>query len=417
MSAKNVSQEYKVAMTPTDKPVAVTPRTLPRSMSLDAYRGFIMLAMASSAFSLPTVAKNFPDDPTWQELGYQFDHVSWIGCAFWDLIQPAFMFMVGVAMAYSYSGRQAKGQSYGRMLGHACVRAFVLAWLGVFLRSVGQARTEFTFVDVVSQIGLGYVFLFLLWNRHVAWQLLAAAVVLGGYWAAFYFYPLPAEGFDYASVGLDENWVPLEGMSAHWEKNVNLAADFDRWFLNLFPREEEYVFNSGGYQTLNFVPSLGTMIFGLMAGQWMRTIHGSFVKLLGLLLGGAALAAGGYALHHFGLCPLVKRIWTPSWAVFSAGCATIMLAVFYGLVDVLWLRKPAWPLVVVGMNSITIYCMSKLMGGWILANLSTHFGPELFTFYGRLDEMYASIATTSLTLFVMWAICAWLWMQRVFIRI
>ena len=95
-------------------------RTQPdeRLLSLDAYRGFIMIVLASGGLGIYEVArKHFPDDPTWQTLGYHFHHVKWLGCAFWDLIQPSFMFMVvGVAMAFSYAARAAHGQPYWRML-------------------------------------------------------------------------------------------------------------------------------------------------------------------------------------------------------------------------------------------------------------------------------------------------------------
>src|SRR5262245_46119452 len=104
------------AARPASKP-APESKSLPvRLLSLDAYRGFIMLVMASEGFGFPQVAKKFPESPVWQTLGYHFSHVKWLGCAFWDLIQPSFMFMVGVAMAYSYAARAARGQSYGRML-------------------------------------------------------------------------------------------------------------------------------------------------------------------------------------------------------------------------------------------------------------------------------------------------------------
>ena len=101
--------------------------------------------------------------------------MEWVGCAAWDLIQPSFMFMVGVAMAYSCASRQAHGQTYGQMLRHAIVRSIVLVLLGVFLRSDGKAETYFTFEDVLSQIGLGYTFLFLLWGRST-WVQLGAAL-------------------------------------------------------------------------------------------------------------------------------------------------------------------------------------------------------------------------------------------------
>src|SRR5438132_6681561 len=91
----------------------------PRLVSLDAYRGFIMLVMASGGLAIAQVAKDhFPDHPLWQFLAYQFDHVAWGGCAFWDLIQPSFMFMVGVAIPYSHASRVAKGYSPARIATH-----------------------------------------------------------------------------------------------------------------------------------------------------------------------------------------------------------------------------------------------------------------------------------------------------------
>jgi len=111
-----------------------------RLVSLDAYRGFIMLAMASGGFAVATVVRKNPslnENETWRFLAQQLDHVEWRGCAFWDLIQPSFMFMVGVSMAYSYANRQARGQSYARMFGHALFRSLVLVALGVFLSSNG----------------------------------------------------------------------------------------------------------------------------------------------------------------------------------------------------------------------------------------------------------------------------------------
>src|SRR4249920_3964697 len=92
-----------------------------RLASLDAFRGFIMLAMASGGFGLSKIAKSESEAATsgfWPVLAYQFDHVAWTGCGFWDLIQPAFMFMVGVAMPFSYSRRSAEGQSGAVQFAH-----------------------------------------------------------------------------------------------------------------------------------------------------------------------------------------------------------------------------------------------------------------------------------------------------------
>src|SRR5437868_2416009 len=106
-----------------------------RLISLDAYRGFIMLAMASGGLGFAAMAQKdgFSDSPLWQALAFQFDHVPWVGCSFWDLIQPSFMFMVGVALPYSYAGRKARGERERRVFAHTVLRAVVLILLGIFL--------------------------------------------------------------------------------------------------------------------------------------------------------------------------------------------------------------------------------------------------------------------------------------------
>ncbi len=385
----------------------------PRLASLDAFRGFVMIAMASSGFGLARVARKFPDNDWWQTIGFQFEHVEWRGWSFWDLIQPSFMFMVGVSMAFSYAARASKGQSYGRMLLHAAIRALVLILLGIFLRSNGRVQTYFTFEDVLTQIGLGYVFLFLLWGRPLWVQGLATIAILAGYWALFWQYPVPPEGFDYTQVGVSQDWEHFEGLEQHWDKNTNPAADFDVWFLNLFPREEPFRFNGGGYQTLNFIPSLATMIIGLMVGGQLRSRDGNIPKLIGIVVAGLILGAGGLLLDQYGYCPLVKRIWTPSWAIFSAGAACLLLAAFYLLVDILRLKPLAWPLIVVGMNSIVMYVLAGLSAGWALQMLKTHLGASFFEQFG----VYAPIAERVSVVLVFWLFCAWLYRQRIFVRI
>jgi len=404
-----------------------------RLASLDAYRGFVMLAMVSHGFGLPYIARQpgYSSDPFWQRLAYQFDHVPWIGCSFWDLIQPSFMFMVGVAMAFSVAARAQRGQSWRRMALHAAWRSIALVFLGVFLRSVGREQTNFMFVDVVSQIGLGYFFLFLLAGQRPIEQFLWAIGILGLYWLAFYLYPLSEEIND-AALGIEPGWKHLTGMAAHWDKNTNLAADVDRWFMNLFPRQEPFAFDAGGYATLNFVPSLATMIFGLLAGELLRSGLGHGKKLLWLVLPGAVGIAAGLALNHFGICPLVKRIWTPSWTLFAAGCTLWMLAGFYLVIEVVRLRSWAFPLVVVGMNSIAIYCLDKLIRGWILGTIRLHLGKEIFS--GKdiiawlnshipnlklpyLRPEFVPLVESIVAIVALWLICYWMYRRKIFLKI
>jgi heparan-alpha-glucosaminide N-acetyltransferase len=404
---------------PPSSSVQSTPRlsATQRLTSLDAYRGFIMLVLASDGFHFAQMARKFPENRAWQFLGQQTHHVEWLGCTFWDMIQPSFMFMVGVAMAYSYAARKARGQSYPRMLLHAIIRSIVLVLLGVFLRSHSGPPSNWTFMDVVSQIGLGYTFLFLLWGRKPVTQLAAAALILVGYWCLFFFYPAPTADYDFKSVGVATDWPHLQGVAAHWDKNTNAAAAFDRWFLNLFPRNKPFRFESSGYPTLNFIPSLATMIFGLLAGGLLRSGKSGARKFAVLVASGCAALALGWSLEAAGVCPIVKVIWTPSWAIYSTGWTLLMLAAFYGVIDLAGLRRWSFPLVIVGMNSIAMYVMGQMLKGWVQSTLPIHFGRGVFTLYGYIDPAYEPVVQSALVLLVLWLICLWMYRQRIFIRI
>src|SRR5207247_7890782 len=104
--------------------------------------------------------------------------------------------------------------------------------------------------------------------------------------------------------------------------------------------------------TLNFIPSLATMIFGLLAGEVLRSERSGTEKLRTLLVYGVGGLVVGAALHLLGICPLVKRIWTPSWAIYSSGWAVRILPGLYYVVDLRGYRGWTLPFLVVGVNSI-----------------------------------------------------------------
>jgi heparan-alpha-glucosaminide N-acetyltransferase len=428
------------------EPIPVKEQTTPplpalakpaRLMSLDAYRGFIMLMMASSGLGIHGMVLNHPDifanSKFWQFLGFQTDHVDWVGCSFWDLIQPSFMFMVGVAVPYSRASRKAQGQSEGRILLHSIWRSLVLVLLAVFLSSNSTSikQTNWEFPNVLAQIGLGYTFLTLLAGLCFREQLVALIVIIAGYTMAFGLYPLPGPGFDWKAVGVPPNWPHLEGWFGHWDKNSNFAAWFDAkcfageyfqgGFLNLFPRPGRFVFNEGGYQTLNFIPSLATMILGLMAGESLRRPLGAQRHFVRLVAAGLACLAIGLLMGST-VCPIVKRIWTPSWAVYSSGWTFLMLAAFYGIIDGIGWRGWAFPFVVVGMNSIAMYCMSQLMRGWVRSSLNVHLGLPTWNLLEKFDmpwlaTIYGPMFQNAAILLVFWLICLWLYRRKVFLRI
>jgi len=422
---------------------AIAPAT-ERLMSLDAYRGLIMLFMASSGFGLPQVAKEIAKtnpDTWWRYLAFQVDHPPWLaattgqlfwGLSLWDLIQPAFMFMVGVAMPYSYARREARGDSYGSRLGHAMVRSLILVLLGVYLSSNWESQTNWAFMNVLAQIGLGYTFVFLLMHRPQALQWAAFVVLLGGMWYAYYQYT-PALPTDYARYGITDKEIAggviLDGFGHSWSKSINFAAEVDRSFLNLFPRKEPFLFNNGGYQTLNFVTSIATMLLGLIVGEMLRRDRTQQQRMIWLGICGGVLLVLGLTLG-LTVSPIVKRIWSPSWVLYSGGLVVWMLAALYWMIDVRNWRGWSWFLVVVGMNSIAMYLLSQLVRPYVVATLKRHLQLPYETVAGWFNSwlrigwptelfggLYGPIFEKTTVLCVLWLVCYWMYRQKMFVRI
>src|ERR1035437_7621654 len=297
-----------------------------RNIAVDAYRGFVMLLMMGEVLRFSEVARNFPGSHIWQFLSFNQSHVEWAGMSLHDNIQPGFTFLVGAALPYSLRSRQKKGESFQHVLLHTIWRSFLLVALGIFLRSMNSPMTNYTFEDTLTQIGLGYTFAFLLTFVRPRWQWGACGALLFFYWLAWAIYPAPGPSFNYAAVGVPADWHHLyTGFMSHWNKNSNLGQAFDVWFLNVLPRPSRFLFNEGGYLTLSFIPTLGTMLLGLAAGRWFLESEPN-VPMRKFLIAAAALLAAGLLLHFTGVCPIVKRIWTPSWTLFSGGMCFVFLA-------------------------------------------------------------------------------------------
>jgi heparan-alpha-glucosaminide N-acetyltransferase len=391
-----------------------SPTTAVRNTAVDAYRGFVMLLMMGEVLRLSRLARAFPDNWLIGILAYNQSHVEWAGCSLHDLIQPSFSFLVGVALPYSIASRIARGGTFPRLFAHALWRALLLVALGIFLRSAHSPQTNFTFEDTLTQIGLGYPVLFLLGFRPPRWQWIALATILTGYWLAWAVYPLPGPGFDYQAVGVPTTWTHnYPGLAAHWNKNANLGAAFDVWFLNLLPRAKPFLCNGGGYLTLSFIPTLGTMILGLAAGRWLR--EAAPAMPLRRLLTAAAIGMGsGVLLHALGICPVVKRIWTPSWTLFSGGACFLLLAAFLWTIEVKAWRKWSFPLLAIGMNSIAAYLIAHLFEDFIASSFRIHLGRRFFQVFGKEVEPSLLGAAVLLTY---WLILYWMYRRKLFLRI
>jgi predicted acyltransferase len=386
-----------------------------RLTSIDAFRGFVMFLMLAEAMRLWTMHTAFPASSAWAFVAFHTTHVPWQGCSLHDLIQPAFSFLAGASLPFSIASRRGRGESFARMLAHAVWRSVALILLGIFLRSLERAHTYWTFEDTLTQIGLGYTALFLLAFASLRVQIIAFVTILAGFWAAFVLYPLPGPGFDYTQVGVPANWPHLySGFLAHFNKNSNLSWAFDVWFLNLFPRDAPFRYNSGGWSTLSFVPTLATMMLGLWAGQWLAAARTMEEKLKGLVIAGAALTLAGLLLQWLHISPIVKRIWTPAYTLYSGGLVLLMLAVFYAVIEWKGWRRWSFPLVVIGANSIAVYVMSGTIEHFVSSALVRHLGTAPFAILGAPFE---PVLRGFGVLVVFWGVLFWMYRRRIFLRI
>jgi heparan-alpha-glucosaminide N-acetyltransferase len=402
---------------PTTRPAAVAGDRL---VSLDAYRGFVMLAMASGGLGTAHLLK----DPTWGWLADQLEHRAWEGCTFWDLIQPSFMFIVGVAMPFSFARRQKHGDSWGRQFGHVLWRAFLLVAVGVFLDSYGGTGPVIQMIRVLQQIALGYIVAFFVLGRGPLVQALTAAGLLVLHTAAFWIY---------AGTTGPGAWVDARLGSHNFGSWLDGAVHLHltnatEWVANiLFHRPSGIAMmppSKGGYVTFNAVSSAATILFGVLCGELFRSgwpagrkltvlgVAGALGLLLGALLAGGDWDVAGLRVTLPTWVPMVKRIWTASFALFAAGWTCLMMLAFYLVIDVVRFRGWAPPFVVVGMNSILMYVLAQTMKGPVRQGLNPFVG-------GPLSRMPAAgpVILSVLIVAVLWLFCYWLYRRGIFLKL
>jgi predicted acyltransferase len=346
-----------------------------RLVSLDAFRGFIMTTLAAHGFGLATLT----EDPNWGWLGRQFEHVRWEGMMFWDLIQPSFMFMVGLAMPFAFAARARRGgeESVWR---HAAYRAMMLIVISNVIMSIAATRLHFQLINVLAQIGFAYFICYFLMKLPFKAQAVAAGLILAGYTALFYAFP---------------------GAGGPFVMNDNIGERVDQF---VFGRA-----NPGHWANINFIPSTVVTLLGVWCGYLMIEKHSHARRMKILAAGAAALLAAGYALGT--VIPIIKRIHTTSFTLASLGWVLVMLLAFYWLVEVKGYRRLAFPLVVVGMNSMFIYCLDVLLEGWIDRAVG------VFTGHYEALGIWGPVAQATSVFLVMWYLCYWLYRRRIFVKI
>ncbi|NLY00008.1 MAG: DUF5009 domain-containing protein [Rhodopirellula sp.] len=362
-----------------------TPAGQDRLMSLDALRGadmFLLVGLAGIFRTLPEIS----DNAAFHFLSEQSRHPEWHGFTLYDLIFPLFIFIVGVAVPFSIEKRLQRDPKRWPLYRHIVVRAVALALLGlVYWGTPGGAHPTWGYYSVLYRIGICFFFAALItMHTRPRGQVLWAVGLLIGYWLATRYLPVPGYGAgDFTEAGCLQTYLCERVADA-------LSPDF-RHVLSI-----------------TLIPSIATALFGVLAGQWLRSSRSPGRKTAGLLLAGAAFLAA--ALLAQDSVPINKKMWSASFTLLTVGLSLLLLGASYWLVDVRGWRRSAFFFVVVGMNPITIYLATRLIdftkiAGVFVGGFVESFGPA------------APLVTASASALVMWLFLYYLYVNKAFLKI
>lgn len=358
-----------------------------RVTSVDFFRGFTMFLLAGEATELYSHLLNSNSGAV-QLIATQFHHHEWHGLHFWDLIQPFFMFIVGVAIPFAVANRIRKGETSKIVTLHAFKRSALLLFFGWALYFVDAGHLVFRFQNVLAQLSVTYIIAFLIRNKSFNFQLIFTLAIL-------------------LLIDLAYRFFPVEGFNHPWVNFENLGA----WFNNKI----EGVDKASEWATLNFVSTTAHTVWGVLCGKLLMSDKPAKKKILALLIAGVSGLIIGYSLDLLNITPIIKKIATSSFVFASGGWAILALAFSYWLIDVKKLfQKGSWFFIVVGMNSIFIYLFFSIGGAGFIGRFVEPFSKLLFSWGG---EMTVAVIASLGVWAIMWYMCYWLYKNKLFIKI
>lgn len=361
--------------------------SIERVTSIDFFRGLTMFLLIGESTGMYGHLGDINTGIT-QFLGTQLSHHEWHGLHFWDLIQPFFMFIVGVSIPYAIANRRKKGASEQSIFNHALKRSFLLLFLGWALYCVGPGRIVWRFQDVLAQLSVTYLIAFLIRNKNFYFQLILTLVLL-------------------LLTDLAYRYFPVEGFNHPWEPYQNLGA----WVNNHI----EGVEKASIWASLNAIPTTAHTVWGVLCGQLLMSSKSSYEKIKYLVIAGISGLLIGFSLDLLDITPIIKKIATASFVFASGGWAILALALSYWIIDVRkWLTKIAPIFIVVGMNCIFIYLLFELGGANLIKKIFLPFTTILFSWNG---ELTVAIVTSLLAWASLWYICYWMFRKKIFIKI
>ena len=403
-------------------PTALVQGKSDRLMSLDALRGFDMFWIIGAG-AIVRALTAMGDIPGFKFLAQQLTHKTWAGFAFYDLIFPMFVFIVGVSLVFSLS-KILKNEGRAAATKRVISRGLLLVLVGIFY--YGGFSNEWPgnrILGVLQRIGLAYLFagLIFCWVP-TRWLAGVAAGLLVGYWGLMAQMPIrditltvPAIGQLMATTGTTNAkslYIQTTNfVTGIYEPGRNLANHVD--YLYLPGRLNDTYWDPEGL--LSTIPAVASCLLGVLAGLLLQSCKLNEISKVRWLAGfGVALVVVGFLWGT--QFPVIKKIWSSSFVCVAGGYSCLFLATFYLIVDV-W-KFQAWcqPFVWVGLNPITVYLADNLLGFGKLAarfaggDLKIFLNTYVLTGVGDLV-----VAVVGLSLAVLF--CRFLFRRQIFIRL
>lgn len=358
-----------------------------RIHSIDFFRGFTMFLLIGESTRLYDYINSIDTGLT-RFLGTQLSHHEWHGLHFWDLIQPFFMFIVGVAIPFAVANRKKKGESDRSITIHAYKRAFLLLFLGWALYCIGPGKIVFRMQDVLAQLSVTYLVAFLIRNKSFWFQMIFTVIILILTDLAYRFFPV--DGFNHP-------WIAFENLGA-WVNNKIEGVD-----------------RASIWASINAIPTIAHTVWGVLCGTLLMSNRSVNEKLKLMIIAGLAGLVIGYSLDFLNVTPIIKKIATMSFVFASGGWAILALCFSYWLIDVKKLFiNGSKMFVIVGMNCIFIYLFFESGGANLVYKIFTPFTTSLLSWGG---EITVGIATSLLVWASEWYMCYFLYKNKLYIKI
>ncbi|MDF9796025.1 putative acyltransferase [Catalinimonas alkaloidigena] len=375
------------------KPIADPHLTIKKSerlLSLDLFRGATMFLLVGETTELYHHALEFSSEGSFlHALALQFHHHPWNGLRFWDLVQPFFMFIVGVAMVFSLQKRVHFPDDWKKASHHIYKRCALLFAFGVMLHCVYSGKLVWELWNVLTQLSFTILVAFFLFRQTIKTQIIASF------------------GFLLLTEVL-YRFILIDGFEQPFVQGENFGAWMDMVLMGKI--------NGGGWVTINCLPTAAHTIWGVVAGKILISDRSASEKLKPLMIAGLLGLVVGYTMDFAGITPIIKRIATTSFTIVTGGWCLLVLAATYWLVDVKKVRAGVFFFSIVGMNSIFIYLFTQTVGHQWVNDFTAIFTDGVLSWIGANAHTMAIVA--SIAVFALyWYLCYWLYKRKIFFKV